>query len=141
MRLEKGVRLEGLHPQRSEEEAEAEIAAAVEAALHPEDTATDAEVRRQMDGMYQRDRWMAMGFVIALMIVLPFMVIALWNVVPSGGARLVLILAGAVVATYNVASMLKMIQNYRRDRDFIYRRDVAHLRELRVARRLRRAES
>ena len=38
---------------------------------------------------------------------------------------------------YNIASMLALVENYRRDRDFIYRRDVAHLREraaLRAAR-------
>ena len=123
------------------ERAEAEIAAAVESALHPEDAETEAGVLRQMDGLYRRDRWMALSFVGALVVVLPFIMIALWNVVPSGGARLVLILAGAVVATYNIASMVKLVQNYQRDRDFIYRRDVAHLRELRAARRLRRAGS
>jgi hypothetical protein len=32
--------------------------------------------------------------------------------------------------------MLYLVRNYRRDKDFIYRRDVAHLRELRTARRL-----
>jgi hypothetical protein len=133
--------LEGLQKESGDEErAEAEIAAAVESALRPEDAATEAGVLRQMDGMFVRDRWMALSFVAALVIVLPFIVIALWNVIPSGGARVVLILAGAVVATYNVASMIKLVQNYQRDRDFIYRRDVAHLRELRAARRLRRAE-
>jgi hypothetical protein len=40
-----------------------------------------------------------------------------------------------VLLIYNVASMMALVRNYRRDRDFIYRRDVAHLRELRVARR------
>jgi hypothetical protein len=32
--------------------------------------------------------------------------------------------------------MLALVRNYQRDKDFIYRRDVAHLRELKVARRL-----
>jgi hypothetical protein len=133
--------LEGFQKESGgEERAEAEIAAAVESALHPEDAATEAGVLRQMDGMFNRDRWMALSFVAALVVVLPFIMIALWNVVPSGGARLALILSGAVVATYNIASMLKLVQNYQRDRDYIYRRDVAHLRELRAARRLKRAE-
>jgi len=43
--------------------------------------------------------------------------------------RVVLVVSCAIVLIYNVASMLALIRNYRRDRDFIYRRDVAHLRE------------
>jgi hypothetical protein len=44
-----------------------------------------------------------------------------------------------VLLLYNVTSVLYLVHNYRRDKDFIYRRDVAHLRELRVARRLEKS--
>ena len=109
----------------AQEALEAAIAAGEEA-LHPHDRETDADVQRQMESMFQRDRLMALGFVIAV-----------WNDSPSTGVQVVLVVSCAIVLVYNVASMLALINNYRRDRDFIYRRDVAHLREraaLRAAR-------
>lgn len=124
-----------------DEDREAEILAeavhAAESALNPEDAATEAGVRRQMDSLYVRDRWMSLAFVVALLVVLPFIVISMWSIA-APGTRAVLIAAAAVVAVYNVASMLKLVRTYHEDRDFIYRRDVAHLRELRAARRLQR---
>jgi len=123
-----------------EAEILAEAVQAAEAALNPEDEATEAGVRRQMDSLYVRDRWMSLAFVAALLVVLPFIVISMWSIA-SPGTRAVLIAAGTVVAIYNVASMLKLVRTYHEDRDFIYRRDVAHLRELRAARRLAREKA
>jgi hypothetical protein len=120
----------------SHEALDAAIAAGEEA-LHPHDRETDADVQRQMESMFQRDRRMAIVFVIAMIIVLPFVLIAVWNDSPSTGVQVVLVVSCAVVLVYNIASMFALIKNYRRDRDFIYRRDVAHLREraaLRAAR-------
>ncbi len=117
-------------------DAEAVAAAAVESALNPESAEADSEVRRQMDGLYRRDRLMGIAFVAGLLVVLPFTVVALWNVVPSDAVRAVLIASACALATYNVASMLKLIRTYGEDKDFIYRRDVAHLRELKATREL-----
>jgi hypothetical protein len=127
---------------RDDREAEilAEAVHAAEEALNPEDEATEAGVRRQMDSLYVRDRWMSLAFVVALLVVLPFIVISMWSIA-APGTRAVIIVAGAVVAIYNVASMLKLVRTYHEDRDFIYRRDVAHLRELRAARRLAREKA
>jgi hypothetical protein len=116
-------------------EIEHDAILAGEEVLHPHDAATEAEIVGQMDTMYRRDRWMAIGLVVVLLIVLPFVYIALWNSMPGAGVKVVLGAAGAVLLIYNVASMLALVRNYRRDKDFIYRRDIAHLRELRVARR------
>lgn len=101
--------------------------------------AAEGDVRQQMDALYHRDRWMALSFVVLLIVVLPFILVAVWDVAPGNGARAILVVAGSVLAAYNVASMVKLVQNYRRDRDFIYRRDVVHMRELDAARRTRRA--
>jgi hypothetical protein len=120
-----------------DERAEAAAIAAGEEVLQPHDRAADADVQAQMQSMLERDRLMAYGFVIALLIVLPFILIAIWDHVPSSGVKIVLLGSCAVVLLYNVASMLALVRNYRRDRDFVYRRDVAHLREraaLRAAR-------
>ena len=110
------------------------VAAAVEV-LRPEDQETEAGVQRQMDVMYHRDRRMAIGFVAALLVVLPFIVIAMWPHMPDTATKVVLIGAALVLAIYNCASMLVLVRNYHEDRDFIYRRDVAHLELLRAARK------
>jgi hypothetical protein len=110
------------------------LAAAV-TALRPEDRETEAGVQREMDVMYGRDRKMAIAFVVALLVVLPFIVVAMWSHMPDTATKLVLIGSALVLAVYNCASMLVLIRNYNSDRDFIYRRDVAHLRLLRAARK------
>jgi hypothetical protein len=110
------------------------LAAAV-TALRPEDRETEEGVQREMDVMYSRDRWTAIAYVVALLIVLPFVLIAMWSHMPDTATKLVLTAAAIVLAVYNCASMLVLIRNYSSDRDFIYRRDVAHLRLLRAARK------
>jgi hypothetical protein len=97
------------------------------AALRPQDRETEEGVVREMDQMYRRDR--------ALLIVLPFIIVAMWDLMPDTGTRVVLIGSALVLAIYNCASMLVLVRNYDADRDFIYRRDVAHLRLLRAARK------
>jgi hypothetical protein len=113
-----------------------EVIAAAEAVFSPEDEAAEASVVAEMNAMYRGDRLMAWTFVVLLLIVVPFIVIALWNVMPDLATKLLLVAASVVLLLYNIASMLALVRNYQRDKDFIYRRDVAHLRELKVARRL-----
>jgi hypothetical protein len=121
----------------ADDASEAAAIAAAEDVLHPHDLGADVEIRRQMQSMFERDRLMAYGFVVAMLIVLPFILIAVWDNVPTDAIRVVLVASCAVVLVYNVASMVALVRNYRTDRDFVYRRDVAHLREraaLRAAR-------
>jgi hypothetical protein len=120
-------------PPIREDVEEAAIAAGV-AALSPTDAATEASVQEEMASLHHQDRIWAAVWVGALVVVLPFLLIALWSTMPSTGVKLVLLGAAAVLLTYNLASMLALVRNYTRDRDFIYRRDVAHLREQRAAR-------
>jgi hypothetical protein len=117
----------------------AEVVAAAESVFEPGDHEAEQGVLAQITSLYQRDVAMATAFVVGLLVVLPFMVIALWSVMPDAGTKVLLVAAAAVLLTYNIASMLYLVRNYRRDKDFIYRRDVAHLRELRVARRLEKS--
>jgi hypothetical protein len=120
---------------------EQEAILAGEEVLNPQDRGTERSVQAQMDSMYQRDRWMAIASVVALLVVLPFVFIALLDNMPNTGTKLVLLGSGLVLLLYNVASMLALIRNYKRDKDFIYRRDVAHLRELAVARAAAKGQS
>ena len=117
----------------------AEVVAAAESVFEPHDDAAEESVLAQMDSLYQRDLRMAIAFVVALLVVLPFMLIALWSVMPSAAVKALLVASAIVLLVYNVASMLYLVRNYHRDKDFIYRRDVAHLRELQVARRLEKS--
>ena len=122
-----------------EAELPAEVVAAAEAVFEPQDDAEEMSARAEMNSLYQRDVAMATAFVVGLLVVLPFIVIALWSVMPGPGTKVLLIGAAVVLLVYNGTSMLYLVRNYRRDKDFIYRRDVAHLRELKVARRLEKS--
>lgn len=117
----------------------AEVVAAAEAVFEPHDDAEEQSVLDQMNQLYRRDLAMAGAFVLGLLIVLPFVVIAVWSVMPGPGTKSLLVVAALVLLVYNIASMLYLVRNYQRDKDFIYRRDVAHLRELRTARRLEKS--
>jgi archaellum biogenesis protein FlaJ (TadC family) len=120
---------------------EQEAILAGEEVLNPQDRAVERSIQEQMDTMYRRDRWMAITTVVAMLIVLPFVFVALLGNMPNTGTKVVLAASGLVLLVYNVASMLALVRNYRRDKDFIYRRDVAHLRELAVARRAAKGRS
>ena len=115
---------------------EEEAILAGEEVLNPQDRETERAVQVQMDTLYRRDRWMAITSVVAMLIVLPYTYIALLDNMPGTGTKVVLAAACLVLLVYNVASMLALVRNYQRDKDFIYRRDVAHLSELATARRM-----
>jgi hypothetical protein len=114
---------------------EEEAILAGEEVLNPQDQETERSVQRQMETMFQRDRWMAIVSVVAMLVVLPFTYFAVLDNMPGTGVKVVLAVSCVVLLVYNVASMLALVRNYRRDKDFIYRRDVAHLSELATARR------
>jgi hypothetical protein len=114
---------------------EEEAILAGEEVLNPQDRETERVVQRQMDTMFRRDRWMAIASVVAMLVVLPFVYFAVLDNMPGTGTKVVLAAACVVLLVYNVASMLALVRNYKRDKDFIYRRDVAHLSELAAARR------
>jgi hypothetical protein len=117
----------------------AEVVAAAEAVFEPHDDAEEASVLAEMESLYRKDLAMATAFVVGLVVVLPFIIVALWSVMPGAATKALLVASGAVLLVYNVTSMLYLVRNYRRDKEFIYRRDVAHLRELRTARRLEKS--
>jgi archaellum biogenesis protein FlaJ (TadC family) len=120
---------------------EEEAILAGEAVLRPQDQKTERAVQDQMDTMYQRDRWMAIASVVAMLVVLPFVYFAVLENMPGTGTKVVLAGAGIVLLVYNIASMVALVRNYRRDKDFIYRRDVAHPRELATTRRAAKEQS
>ncbi|MBS0565509.1 MAG: hypothetical protein JSR87_13900 [Proteobacteria bacterium] len=84
--------------------------------------------------MHRRDVQIAWAFVIGLWLAVIFVALATWNLAPSGGARLLLLAAGAVVLLFNTAAIMAMLRHYREDRDFMYGLDIKFLDEARAAR-------
>ncbi len=84
--------------------------------------------------MHRRDVTIAWAFVIGLWVAMAFVLWATWDIAPSGAARTVLIIGGAVVLAFNTAAILAMLAHYREDRDFIYGLDLKFLDALRNGR-------
>ena len=85
--------------------------------------------------MHSRDVRIAWAFVIGLWFAIIFVAIATWNLAPSGPARVVLLIGGAVILLFNTAAIMAMLQHYRDDRDFIYGLDIKFLDASRAGRR------
>ena len=81
--------------------------------------------------MHKRDVAVAWAFVIGLCCAMLFVAWATWDLAPSGTARLLLLIGGAIVLIYNTAAILAMLRHYREDRDFIYGLDIKFLDEAR----------
>jgi hypothetical protein len=81
--------------------------------------------------MHKRDVLVAWAFVIGLWFAIIFVAIATWDLAPSGTARAMLLVAGAVVLLFNTAAILAMLRHYREDRDFMYGLDIKFLDEAR----------
>ena len=75
----------------------------------------------------------AWAFVIGLWLAVIFVALATWNLAPSSGARILLLIAGAVILLFNTAAITAMLRHYREDRDFMYGLDIKFLDEARAA--------
>lgn len=81
--------------------------------------------------MHGRDVLVAWAFVIGLWCSVIFVALATWDLAPTGTARTVLLVGGAVVLFLNTAAIRAMLRHYREDRDFMYRLDIKFLDEAR----------
>lgn len=81
--------------------------------------------------MHKRDVLVAWAFVIGLWFAIAFVAIATWDLAPSGAARTVLLIGGAIVLLFNTAAIVAMLRHYREDRDFMYGLDIKFLDEAR----------
>ena len=84
--------------------------------------------------MHKRDVLIAWAFVIGLWLAVIFVALATWNLAPSSGARILLLIAGAVILLFNTAAITAMLRHYREDRDFMYGLDIKFLDAARAAR-------
>jgi hypothetical protein len=93
-----------------------------------------ADLDQRIGAMHKRDVQVAWVFVVGLWLAMIFVAVATWGLAPSGGARILLLIGGAVVLVFNTAAILAMLKHYREDRDFIYGLDIRFLDEARSAR-------
>lgn len=89
------------------------------------------DMTQRIEAMHKRDVTIAWAFIIGLWFSIIFVAFATWNLAPSGGARMLLLFAGAVVLLFNTAAIAAMLRHYREDRDFIYGLDIKFLDEAR----------
>ncbi len=74
--------------------------------------------------MHKADVRIAWAFVAGLWVAMLFVAWATWSLAPSGGARVVLLIGGAIVLVFNTGAIMAMLKHYRDDRDFIYGLDI-----------------
>ena len=83
--------------------------------------------------MHRGDNRIAWAFVIGLWLAIIFVALGTWSLAPSGGARILLLIGGALVLLFNTAAIMAMLRHYREDRDFMYGLDIKFLDAARAA--------
>ena len=88
----------------------------------------------RIDQMHRRDVTVAWAFVLGLWLAMGFVLWATWDLAPTPGLRLLLIVGALFVLVFNTAAILAMLAHYREDRDFMYGLDLRFLDALRAGR-------
>ena len=83
-----------------------------------------ADLDARIQAMHKRDVQVAWAFVIGLWFAIIFVAMATWSLAPSGAARIVLLIGGAIILILNTAAIMAMLRHYREDRDFMYGLDI-----------------
>ena len=86
-----------------------------------------SDMDARIQAMHKRDVQVAWAFVVGLWISIFFVAIATWPLAPSGPARIVLLIGGAIILILNTAAIIAMLKHYREDRDFMYGLDIKFL--------------
>lgn len=86
-----------------------------------------SDLDQRIGAMHKRDVTVAWAFVLGLWFSIIFVALATWNLAPVGAARMILLVAGAVILLFNTAAIMAMLRHYREDRDFMYGLDIKFL--------------
>jgi hypothetical protein len=86
-----------------------------------------SDLTTRIEAMHKRDVKVAWAFVIGLWFAIIFVAVATWSLAPSGSARVVLLIGGAIILILNTAAIMAMLKHYRKDRDFMYGLDIKFL--------------
>lgn len=88
----------------------------------------------RIDAMCRGDRLGAWTFIAVLWAVILFVLVMVWQVVPDGGIRLVLLGSAGLLLLFNTVAIGAMVKHYQEDKKFIYGLDIRHLDAAREAR-------
>ena len=88
---------------------------------------------QRIDQMLKGDRLGASIFVVCLWLVVLFVLVMVWQVVPDTAIRLTLIVSAGVLLLFNTAAIIAMLRHYEEDKAFIYGLDIRHLDAARAA--------
>ena len=94
-----------------------------------------SDLNARIEAMHKRDVLVAWAFVIGLWFAIIFVAMATWSLAPSGPARVMLLIGGAVILILNTAAIMAMLRHYREDRDFMYGLDIKFLDAARAQKR------
>ena len=94
-----------------------------------------SDLNARIEVMHKRDVLVAWAFVIGLWFAIIFVAMATWSLAPSGPARVMLLIGGAVILILNTAAIMAMLRHYREDRDFMYGLDIKFLDAARAQKR------
>lgn len=89
------------------------------------------DLNQRIEAMHKRDVLVAWAFVIGLWFAVIFVALATWSLAPTGSARTLLLIGGAIGLVFNTAAIVAMLRHYREDRDFMYGLDIKFLDEAR----------
>ena len=99
-----------------------------------------SELEERIKLMHRKDVRIAWAFVAGLWMAVIFVAMATWDLAPNSGARVLLLVAGAVILLFNTAAIMAMLRHYRKDRDFMYGLDIRFLDEARLLNQARAAK-
>jgi hypothetical protein len=85
------------------------------------------DLQSRIDAMYNRDKYWAWAFVIALWITVLFVLIAVESYITDGEITVVCWIAAAALLLFNTTSIWAMVRHYGQDRSHIYAIDIKHL--------------
>jgi hypothetical protein len=86
-----------------------------------------SDLNSRIEAMHRSDVRIAWAFVVGLWLAIIFVAWGTWGLAPSGAARVVLLIGGALVLLFNTAAIVAMLRHYREDRDFMYGLDIKFL--------------
>ena len=86
-----------------------------------------SDLNQRIEAMYRSDvrgAWLLLAF---LWIVVVFIIVMTWPLIPDGTVRIVSLLSAAVLLIFNTAAVVAMVTHYAEDKEFIYGLDIKTL--------------
>ena len=86
-----------------------------------------SDLDQRIEAMYRSDvrgAWLLLAF---LWIVIGFVIIMSWSLIPDATVRIVSLISALVLLIFNTASIVAMVRHYAEDKHFIYGLDIKTL--------------